>query len=522
MQPGATARHTGGHRCLTYGVMLVDVSAVTGAALLFAGAGIVTWCARPANRSGPLMLAIGLLWLLSRSPIPVGGLWAAVLAHLVLAFPSGRLIGTGPRAAAVLAYLGAATDGLVQAIAPQTAPGAAVVAAVLAGVAVAGVQIHRWWRGTVTQRRLLAPVTVAGLFATTLFVAGKPALIAGVPVAYLDDLLPLAFATIPLAVLVGLLRDRIDRAGVAGLVVRLGARTGPGAIQQALVETLHDPTLRVAYRVPGTDRYVGPDGAEATSDAATAAVTRIDRGDEPLAVLVHDPALLANPALIEAACAAAALAMENERLTADLRARLRELAAATEQERRRLERDLHDGVQQRLLSIPLALSLAESALAEHPDRVRPLLTEARSTALAVLEELRAIGQGLHPPILTERGLEAAVRELAALAPLPVTVHTAITAPPPAPAETAAYFVVAEALANITKHARARHGEVRIAAGAGTLRVDVVDDGCGGADATAGTGLRGIAERVRNNGGTLTVASPSGAGTRVRAVFPCVS
>ncbi|WP_433824658.1 sensor histidine kinase [Actinoplanes sp. CA-015351] len=508
------------------------MSAVLSAALLFVVAGVVAWWVRPGNRTGPLLVAAGLLWMVSRSPVPVGGWWAAVLAHLVLAFPSGRLIGAGPRAAAVLAYLSAAVYALVQAVAsqnpapqnvaPDVAAGAGVVGAVLTGVAVAVVQVGRWRRGTVAQRRLLAPVTVAGLFATTLFVAGKPALIAGAPVPYLTDLMPLAFATIPVAVLAGMLRDRFDRAGVANLVVQLNTPAGAGGIQRALAGTLHDPGLRVAYRVPGTDRYVGADGEDAGWDTEDVAVTRIDRGDENLAVLIHDRALLENPALIDAACAAAALALDNERLTADLRARLRDLAASrarilrsAEDERRRLERDLHDGVQQRLLSIPLTLALAESVLADRPDEARPLLADARRTALAVLDELRAIGQGIHPPILTERGLEAAVRELAALAPLPVTIHAAITEPPPEPVETTAYFVIAEALANMTKHARARHGEIRIRTEAGTLRVEVSDDGRGGAGL-----LSGITDRVRNNGGTVTIASPVGGGTRVQAVLPC--
>ena len=505
---------------------------VTSVALSFTAAGVVTWWARPRNRSGPLLLASGLLWTASLASLPVGGLWAAVLAHLILAFPSGRLIGPAPRAAAGLAYLSAAVFGLVQAVGPgsaELAVGAGTVGAVLSGVAVMVVQVARWRRGTATQRRLLAPVTGAGLFATALFVAGKPALIAGVPVPYLIDLLPLALAAVPVAVLVTLLRARTDRAGVANLVVRLGARASPTGMQRALAETLHDPGLRVAYRVPGTGRYVGVDGAETSPEAGDAAVTRIDRDGEPLAVLIHDRVLLENPELIEAACAATALALDNERLTADLRARVRELAASrdrvlrtAEDERRRLERDLHDGVQQRLLSIPLTLSLAESAVGDRPEQARPLIAEARGTALAVLRELRAIGQGLHPPVLTERGLEGAVRELAALAPLPVSLHAELGSSPTAAVETTAYFVVAEALANMTRHARAGRGEVRVVAEAGWLRVQVTDDGCGGADEAAGTGLRGIAERVRNNGGTLSVDSPRGGGTRVEAVLPCAS
>ncbi|MEO3821696.1 sensor histidine kinase [Plantactinospora sp. B24E8] len=503
----------------------------------FVAAGSVIWYVRPRNRSGPLLVAVGLLWTLARLPVPdgidrlVGGLWVAVLAHVMLAFPSGRLIGPAARAAAGLAYLSAAMTGLLQALVPASpgvAAGAGTVGAVLSGCAVIAVQAARWRRGTVTQRRLLAPVTGAALLATTLFVVVKPAMIAGAPIPYLTAVTPLAFAAIPVACLGTLLRGRMDRAGVADLVVRLGAGAGTPSIQRALAETLHDPTLRVTYRVPGVDRYVDLDGHDLPPDAG-AAVTRIDRNGEPLALLVHDRTLLDNPELVDAACAAVALALENERLTADLRARLREVAEsrnrvlrAAEDERRRLERDLHDGVQQRLLSIPLVLGLADAALDERPERTRALITEARGTAFAVLGELRAIGQGIHPPVLTERGLEGAVRELMALTPVPVSLRVRLAAPPPASVETTAYYVVAEALANVTKHADAGRAEVRIDADTGRLTVEVVDDGRGGADTAAGTGLRGIAERARNNGGRLTLTSPPGGGTRVEAVLPCES
>jgi signal transduction histidine kinase len=242
---------------------------------------------------------------------------------------------------------------------------------------------------------------------------------------------------------------------------------------------------------------------------------------------VHDAMLLDNPELIEATCAAAALALTNERLAADLRIRINQLAEsrsqvlrAAETERRRLERDLHDSVQQQLLSIPMTLSLAESAVQARPDRAEALIGEAKSTALAVLAELRALSQGVHPPILTERGLAGAVRELAALAPVPLWLSLDIPGTLPAEIETTAYYVVAEALANITKHAAASLGRVRIECQGGELTVEVEDDGCGRAEPAEGTGLRGLADRVAANGGTLRVHSPVGHGTRIQAVLPC--
>ncbi|MFC7585381.1 sensor histidine kinase [Nonomuraea antimicrobica] len=255
-------------------------------------------------------------------------------------------------------------------------------------------------------------------------------------------------------------------------------------------------------------------------------MTKVDR-DGPLAVLAHDPALLEDPELIQAACAAASLALENERLTADLRARLRQLAdsrahlvRAAEAERRRLERDLHDGVQQRLLAIPLTLSLAEAALASRPERVGPLIGEARDTALAALDEVRALAQGIHPPILTERGLVGAVCELAAVAPVPVAVSSDVSGDLPAEVETTAYYVVAEALANLAKHAAADRASVSISRASGWLSVEISDNGRGAADPERGSGLRGLTGRVETNGGSLHVHSPPGQGTRIEAMLPC--
>jgi signal transduction histidine kinase len=236
--------------------------------------------------------------------------------------------------------------------------------------------------------------------AAALFVTLQPAMIAGVAVQPLTPVVELALAAIPLAYLGSLLRRRIDRGGVAELVVRLNDAPRPVGLQEALAKALHDPTLRVGYWMPELGRYVDVDGQVVSPpDRRDRVATRIDRDGGPLALLVHDPALVEDPELIAATCAAAALALANERLTADLRARLRQIAEsrgrvlrAAEAERRRLERDLHDGVQQRLLSIPVTLGLAESALRAGPDRARALIGEAKSTTLAVLQELRALSR----------------------------------------------------------------------------------------------------------------------------------
>ncbi|WP_052423875.1 sensor histidine kinase [Nonomuraea candida] len=535
--------------------------AATGAA--FAVAGLASLLTHPGRRAGRrfggLLVAEGVLWTVHQLPLPIPrevaaattGVWPALLAHLVMAFPTGRLGGPLPGAVVGLGYLCAAVMGLRHLAAPAT--GAAIgtagtVALVLIGAAVIALQAARLRRSSVAARRTLTPVLAAALVATALFVVWKPLEIAAPPSApagadgaavlggagsgagsgagaALTLAVQLAFAAIPLAFLWSLLRRRIDRGGVAGLVVRLTGETRPAALRGALAETLHDPALRVGYWVPEAQAYLDVEG-DPVREGPGQVLTRVDR-DGPLAVLAHDPALLQDPELIAAACAAAALALENERLTAELRARLRQLAdsraevlRAAETERRRLERDLHDGVQQRLLAIPLTLSLAEAALSAGPERARPLIGEARQTAFAALEEVRALAQGIHPPILTERGLAGAVRELAAVAPVPVALSFDVAGELPAEVETTAYYVVAEALANLTKHAAARRAAVSVSRTDGTLSVEITDDGHGGADPGRGSGLRGLAGRVETNGGRLRVHSLPGRGTRIEATLPC--
>jgi signal transduction histidine kinase len=254
----------------------------------------------------------------------------------------------------------------------------------------------------------------------------------------------------------------------------------------------------------------------------------IDRGGRRVAALVHDAALLERPELIDAACAAAGLALDNERLNAELSARLVELQAsrariveAGDAARRRIERDLHDGAQQRLVSVSLELGLAQARLAADPG-ARQIVADARERLGVALNELRELSQGIHPGILTERGLRAALDELAYTVPVPVALEVRPGGRLPEGIEAAAYFVVAEALANATKHAAATRVWVSIGRADGRLLIEVRDDGAGGAAAERGTGLRGLADRVDALGGTLAVESAAGSGTRLTAEFPCAS
>jgi signal transduction histidine kinase len=185
----------------------------------------------------------------------------------------------------------------------------------------------------------------------------------------------------------------------------------------------------------------------------------------------------------------------------------------------RIERDLHDGAQARLVALGMSLGMAEQKLATDPVAAQALLAEARRGTHEALEELRTLARGIHPPVLADRGLGAAIAALAARTPLEVNVAVDLPKRPPRPLETAAYFVAAEALANAGKHAEAGRIDIGVHADGDTLVVEVVDDGRGGAD-PMGNGLRGLARRVEALDGTLAVDSPAGGPTTISAVMPC--
>jgi signal transduction histidine kinase len=191
-------------------------------------------------------------------------------------------------------------------------------------------------------------------------------------------------------------------------------------------------------------------------------------------------------------------------------------------ELRRIERDLHDGAQARLVALGMSLAMAEQAIANDPDGARALLSEARTASSNALTELRDLVRGIHPPVLADRGLVGAVQALALAAPLPVEVSAEIDGRLPAPVESAAYFAVAEALTNVIKHARAEHAWISLGHDGDLLTARIKDDGVGGADPTGGTGLRGIERRLSAFDGTVAVKSPSGGPTELAMVLPCGS
>jgi signal transduction histidine kinase len=328
--------------------------------------------------------------------------------------------------------------------------------------------------------------------------------------------------------LIGLLNARLSRSTLADLLVRLRSDPAPADLREALAGALRDPSLTLAYWLPEYGRWTDVHGhpAELPQSDSGRATTLIERDGEPMAALVHHPSLADEPQLLDAVTAAAAISLENGRLQAELKARLDELRGsrrrvieAGQEERQRLERNLHDGAQQRLIALSLELGLLEERVAADPEAKHRLDRARRQIALS-LEELRDIARGIHPAVVTGHGLGVALESLAAHAPLPVRLQVDVDGRMPERLEVAAYYVVSEGLVNVAKHARARSASVAVAQEDGQVVVEVADDGVGGADTERGSGLRGLADRVEALGGRLRVWTPPGRGTRVRAEMPC--
>jgi signal transduction histidine kinase len=282
--------------------------------------------------------------------------------------------------------------------------------------------------------------------------------------------------------------------------------------------------------VPGRAEYVQADGAPVEMPQAGdhRRIVPVEHNGREIAALVYDASLDDDPELVEAVSAAAAIALENEHLHAEAHARLAELRASRERlvaagdaERRRLERDLHDGAQQRLVAISMQLRYLQSRIREDPATAEELVTTASDELAQSLEELRELARGIHPAVL-DHGLDAALESLAGRSALPVTVDCELGERLPAPIELAAYFVASEALTNVAKYAQATSASVRVRRTGTRAVIEIADDGAGGANASGGSGLRGLADRVEALDGTLRVDSPPGAGTVVTAELPCAS
>jgi signal transduction histidine kinase len=351
---------------------------------------------------------------------------------------------------------------------------------------------------------------------------------AAVDVLFIISVIPLAL--VPYLFLGSFVHARMAQGGAVGeLMSKLSAAPRGDQVRDALAEALEDPSLELLFWLPERGRYVDARGNdyELPEDDPTRAVTKVERDGECVAAIVHDPTLPQMRGHVEAVGAAAALALDNERLDAALRAKIGELRGSRErmlriglEERRRLERDLHDGAQQRLVSMALNIRLARAKLNEDPLAAEQLLASAGSELDSALAELRELARGIHPAVLTDRGLATALETLANRAPVPVEVGDLPDERLPEAVELAAYFVVAEALTNVAKYSEASHATVQVDRDNGRVVVEVSDDGIGGADPGRGTGLRGLADRLAVLEGRLEVESAQGQGTTITARIPC--
>jgi PAS domain S-box-containing protein len=639
-------------------------------------AGLIGWTRRPQNRTGMLMVAVGfgvLIGVLGEAnhPIPYtlgalfGSLFIAAFVHLLLAYPSGRLLSRRARvlvgAGYTIAFLAPLAESMFAAretCKPHACPdnlvlvshdhAAHVVAttvwtatSVLLFAAVVMLLLGRWRETTPGLRRILRSVYLFGGLSIVLLAIGFVVTpFSGVGAIFVSVALIATFTTVPFIFLAGLLGTAIARgAGVGAIFSSVPERASPGEVQEGLRSALRDETAVVAYWYEEDEHYVDVEGnrLDLPEDTRRRVVTRLDYGDQPVAAIVHDAALLQEPELLEGVANAARIALERDKLLVEVRARaqryrallqampdlmfrisrdgryisynapserdlvngevvgkllwdrlptdladrvlasgraalggdpgvieyhldfedgsrrhyegrfaasgddeflmiVREITERKQQQeeleasrqrivaagdaaRRKLERNLHDGAQQRLVSLSLSLRLAQNQVAKSPVRAEELLEASREELMQALEELRELARGIHPAVLTDRGLEAALEALAGRAALPVEIDCIPDVELPPPVEAAAYYVVSEALANITKYAGASAVKVSIGQVDGYALVEVVDDGVGGADPTRGSGLSGLSDRVASLNGKLVIDSPPGAGTRIRAEIP---
>jgi signal transduction histidine kinase len=520
-------------------------------------AGVIAWQRRPESRFGPLMIVAGfaiflssLGWANAALPHTIGQAFdllpAIVFLHVFLAFPTGRLehrlervlVGVGYFTAFGLEIVGLmlggyGPDNLLEVVSEPDAVATlldvqlvTISAFCLIGVVV--LASRRRGAGRPLRRSVallvdsfaLGLVMIAWLFVTGAF--DGP---------HFETLRRATFFVIglaPAAFLVGLLSARLARGTLGDLLLEMRADPAPPDLRDALARALRDPSLELAYWLPEYASWADVDGRamELPDDANGRATTVVERDGEPVAALLHDASLRDEPQLLEAVSAAAGIGLETARLHAELAARLDELRGsrvrvieAGQKERQRLERNLHDGAQQRLVALSLELTRLKKRLDADPE-ASSRIEYARSEIAMSLEELRDIARGLHPAVVSGHGLAVALESLAARAAVPVQLDVELDGRLPEPLEVAAYYLVSESLANIGKHAQASSATISVARCNGEVVIEIVDDGIGGADTEVGSGLRGLADRVEALDGRLRVWTPHGHGTRVRAEIPC--
>jgi signal transduction histidine kinase len=490
--------------------------------------GLVAWSRRPDSRSGALMAATGFSWFLGN--FATSGLavvdWLGAhalyvyrgpLIHLLVTYPSGRLSSRLDLVAVAVGYAAAVVTPVWR----------SEIATVVLAVLLVTVCARSYVRGVGAARhaRLYALWAAAGL---GFVLAGGATARSVVPAGGSNEPSLLALEATLCALAVGLLAGLVSpswsRLAITDLVVEVG-ESRSGTLRDELARALGDPDLEVGYWLPNAGVFVDSEGRPfAVPDSSSdRSVTIIEGDGAPVAALVHDPAVLDDPGLRDAVSSAAQLAAANARLQAEVHAQVTELREsrrrileAGDEERRRLERRLHEGAEQRLER--LAEQLRWTRLSAGTDAARERIDRSEAQLERTLDEVRQLAQGLHPRVLAEAGLSGALTSLAEQAPVPVEV-VAPAAKLPADVEAVAYFLCSEALANTAKHASASRVSVSVITGDGQVSVLIEDDGVGGADPARGTGLQGLADRVEALGGTLHVESPAGGGTRLAAEIP---
>ena len=551
------------------GASPVDVGRDLAIGWLLLGGGLLAWRRWPDNACCRLVAAEGLAWFLPNlrgstdvAVFTLGTVLAPlsdmILVHLVFAFPSGRLHGVWRRRAVLAGYGCALAVGAAFALVDSpaadwssptcsscrvyalllyprpTALWGLVLLGVVAGAAALGtvlLTIRTWAISTAAARRISAARWVAWALCAVMVVAdgahNLPLALSAAGWAALDWLGDLSQLAIPLALGFGVARLHAAGGALGDLLAELDRRVSHSRLAETLARTLGDPSLQLLFWRTESAGYVDAQGGPAVLPAGEdGRVTRVVSGSgQPLAAIVHDRALADLPRLVGAARAATRLGLENERLRTELEAQLREvresrqrIIEATDAARRQAERDLHDGAQQRLLSLGLHLHRLESQL-QREGGPAAAVAEARLQLGTALEELRELARGIHPAILTQAGLAAALSSLAERAPIDVRVAVRCGRCRPS-VEMTVYLVASEGLANVARHARASRASVCVDQRDGGLVVEIADDGVGGADLERGSGLRGLVDRVAAHGGALWVHSPPGGGTRISAGLPC--
>jgi signal transduction histidine kinase len=494
----------------------------------FIGCGVIAAWKRPESRIGWLMVATGFTWFLGNfSEVDVPAIaWIAAhavylhrgpLVHLLLSYPSGRTRSRMTRGAIAVGYA-------VAIITPLWRNEATTI--LLAGLLVL-VSTYGYVRsvGWLRRARRIALAAVVGLSLVLAITAGARLLLppgdASVPSLLVYEV---TLCLIAGGLLTGLLAAPWQGASVADFVVEVGeARSG--TIRGELSQALGDPSLEIGYWLPNLGTYVDAEGRALAlpQPGSGRSMTVLEDHGQPVAALLHDPAVLDDPGLLQGVASAAQLAAANARLRAAVQAQVEELAAsrrrlleAADEQRRLLERRLHDGAAARLRELAVILRRSESSATSQ--RTRAQITRAEEQLSHTLEDLNRLATGLHPRALAEQGLQNALAEIARDVPIPVDLEVTPAQLPPR-INAAVYFICAEALTNTAKHAAASHVTVSVRLLDNQLYVEVADDGIGGADLSRGSGLNGLADRIATLGGKLHIDSGAGRGTRLAAEIP---